>query len=79
MEENRMQAFIDNQSHLRNRLVDVIKFNSKAQNKIAVDIGISPTTLNHFLNGKKNIFFVSLSKIEKYVVQQESKMKGNNE
>jgi hypothetical protein len=59
------------QGELRSRLIVIMKYSEQPVNKIAKEIGIVPSTLKTFMEGK-DTDWPRLCRIEKYIVKYEN-------
>jgi len=64
-----------NQDPIRDRLMVVMRTHPLSVYRAALTIGISPITLAKFLRDKATVSWVSLCKIEDYVIAKEAESK----
>lgn len=61
----------ENQAELRAQLFNIIKQNPESMRKIAKEIEINLETFLNFLRDEKDVDFIRLSKIEKWIKKHE--------
>ncbi len=71
MEKRTYKEFIESQSEIRVRLFKIIKENPIPMRKLAKEIEINMQTLLNFLRDEKDVDFIRLSKIEKWIKKHE--------
>jgi hypothetical protein len=64
-----------NQDPIRDRLMVIMRKHPRSVNQVAKSMDISPITLAKFLRGKATVAWVSLCKIEDYIIAKESESK----
>lgn len=63
-------SFMSAQNILRDRFFAIIKLKPASQYKLSKEIGISRPTIKRFLIDKLDVEFVSLCKIENYIMKK---------
>lgn len=65
------KEYVNNQQAMRERLYACLKKKPMSFRALAREIGISPVTVIKFLKEEKNMDFIILTKIEKWIKDRE--------
>ena len=65
-------SFMNGQDVLRDRFLSLIKSKPASQNSLSKEIGVTRPTIKRFLVDNLRVGFVSLCKIESYILKKEN-------
>jgi len=68
---NGFKKYVEDQQEIRDRLLKVLKENPQGLSSLSKEIGVSLNTIFGFLRDEKNVDFIRLVKIEKWIKKHE--------